>query len=79
MKYKFKVGDKVRILWHKTQYTYDSDYDSIGVVSDYYAQHNDTLLIGIFKFHKADEHFCLGFPSYAVLPLEVDIKDGDVL
>lgn len=79
MKRKYKLGDRVRILWDKTVYTVSSDYTDIGTVRGYFQAFDGTHLVELYKFHKRDKYHNLHFPIHTVRPLREFVRDGDTL
>lgn len=75
---KHKVGDKVRILWDKTSYSYSRDYSNIGEVERCLTSFDGTPLVEVNKFHKYEKWWSLYFPVDAIKSIEV-VEDGDAL
>lgn len=79
MKYRFKLGEKVRILWHKSRYTATPNHMDTGEVRSNLTAPDGTPYVEVYKFHKIDKYMYLYFPIAAIRSLVVDAKDGDAL
>lgn len=79
MNRKYKIGEKVKILWAKTVYSYGPEYSDIGEVKGHLVSYNGTHLVELFNFNKYDKRYNLYFPIDTLLPLKEVVKDGDSL
>lgn len=79
MNRKYKIGEKVKILWAKTVYSYGPDYADVGEVIGNLVSYNGTHLVELNNFHKDDKRYNLYFPIDTLLPLKEVVKDGDTL
>lgn len=79
MKYKFKIGSKVRILWDKSRYNRIPDYNELGEVKGNFTSYDGTPYVEVYNFHKRNKYRHLHFPIHAVRLLVEDVKDGDAL